>query len=562
MNRRVLFTAVLTLSVTIYFFSNPFVLNPVEFISYIKYLFLPNLVLSILWGYFIHNRLYNLLECSYLLYKYKESNNVIIKIMLPIIVVFTLLHIFFLIVFIGYYTFLFTFNWDLMMKISQIYFLYYYSISLIGLIIGILFSIILSKRSFFLIKIIQLTLSLLPLTVIFILGNTNFFILNTNSSYSVLNGVENVKEQIVIKSFLIFYLFFTVIFIHLSNKLIINFMFLVASVFLLIGVNFFFSDKVVQANLFERYIQSYLSLPVNSYELSSDNEIKVLDTKIEWINNRKLQLKTTVNIIPNEYGQVELFLDEMFKLEKVSNGDNQLQFKQDKNSVNFSLESQQKVQLYYTVQYGTGLVPITKEGINLPYYFQWTPTTSFENSYKNNVDGQPTLNRKKDNCKNFKIIHLKNLDRAHVIEEPICTTLIVGEYSTFSIKDEIEVYIPIVWVSAIKYIEEHIRELNTFIHDINMDLDIDEIERIVVSPKYEFDAYTALEDYWVRDDTYFMNIYPYVDVNHFNIFQSDMEFKKQAITYNALIDQGETEEEAKIKSKNYVENLSDPIISN
>ena len=95
-----------------------------------------------------------------------------------------------------------------------------------------------------------------------------------------------------------------------------------------------------------------------------------------------------------------------------------------------------------------------------------------------------------------------------------------------------------------------------------MDLDIDEIERIVVSPKYEFDAYTALEDYWVRDDTYFMNIYPYVDVNHFNIFQSDMEFKKQAITYNALIDQGETEEEAKIKSKNYVENLSDPIISN
>lgn len=541
--------------IQVFYCINPYVINPVEFILYTKYLMV---IGFIVWSY-ASFQLHNLILNSFPL-KWLKLNEIIhnpTRIMVnQLFVVFISFLIFQLLIagiIASTIIIIFESGFTLFKFIIKLYFIYFILPLVWSWFIGLMLSVIYTYYSF---KkfILVFSVFFIWLIVIFYfdysLTRFNLFIENYRPYIDPVFNLQFINENLFMKLLLIFVsILVFVLFIKFKNLI---------GGFILSSVIIIFAMIFLTSNIQDRYLIDKTLLFNNNklYEQVKNNKnVKIGDNlskdweitsiRVDPSDKHPIKVELTLN---KKKDIVYLYLNEQFEIEKVKSEGEKLNFKQDGNLVKIETHGVKSLSLYYKNTIGTSFYPLMKNVILLPHQSNWYPQTNNFQNYIIDSHGTLHTNSELKKCKQFELIigKTKYQRKGNNFD---CLSILTGPYKELEIqKTKFVVYQPFLtkkknFINLLKELRLIRDEIcNMFLNEIeNMSLNPnyckEDIHTITIIPKTIETDSLSIYDSSLSNGNYIFYVNLFLDVNYKPVTEHVIELATFLIPYKLLEDE-------------------------
>ncbi|WP_078557276.1 hypothetical protein [Bacillus alkalicellulosilyticus] len=508
----------------IFLCSNPFVINPMEFILYTKYFIPIGLPIVLLVSYQIHAKFiksipYELLKINQIL---KSQIEVLVKIQCLHLIFFLIMQGLVSITIAMVITLIFDSGLNFFVYLIKIYFVYYAIPFTFAWLLGSSISII--KHIYSVKKTIIFLLILIPWIPLILLleykSKIGIFIHNRNP-YIDLYTMSFLDKQLTINLLYIICLLVVLLFILIKTKVpFLQYTFIVVIIFTLLSSTVWLKNKhnLVEDLFFVNDTVLYEQLKNKEQEekdIFSDWTI----TEIEFNANAISQIKIKITL--NEHAlQTRFYVNEQFSISHIISVKGPLPFSQNGNAVDVMTEGVDSFDVYYKNTNGTSFFSITPNLIFLPTESLWLPSTKEVNIYNIDSFGNLYTNVKTRECSNIKYVVGKqkyslqgdNLDCLSIIKGPFKSLTVDGTglliYKPFLTRNKNYSEL----IEKIQVIQEEVCLLQN-LNSENFICNRKNIEKIVIVPKSLNTPALSMYDSTYSNNQYTFYVSPFIDIN-------------------------------------------------
>ncbi|WP_243292185.1 hypothetical protein [Bacillus sp. FJAT-47783] len=511
--------------ILVFYCSNPYVINPVEFTLYTKYFIPVGVLVWVIASFRLHILITKSIPLKWLTINefVEKPIRILIKQISFLFIFFTIFQILTGVIISSAIVIIFSSSFGLFKLIFKLFWIYFTLPFIWSWVIGLFSSIIYSYYSH---KkgILFFTVFLLWIMVIFSLeyglDSFNIFIENRWPYIDPLFHLTFLKEKLLHQSVYLISSVGILLIVICFRQLSVG---LTLTVTLILFVTFTTSS-----------VQSKLWLDDETI-LANDNKLynqikNRIQSNIQFTNNWKI---TGVNVEPHsQYPiQIELTLDEredlirfsineQFLIDHIESEGKNLEFKQQGRSVEVETTGIQSMVLYYKNTIGTSFHPLTSNNIILPFEANWYPQPTNSNHYIVDSNGTIHANVEANECGQVELVFGKGR-YSWQGDNLGCLSIIKGPYKEIEIREtKLIVYQPFLtkkqnYIEMLEQLELVRDEICHLFKDLNFNNYCkSKTQTITIIPKSLSTTNLSLYDSTVSHGNFTFYVNPLLDVNH------------------------------------------------
>ncbi|AXI01414.1 hypothetical protein DV702_16010 [Sporosarcina sp. PTS2304] len=530
--------------ILIIYCSNPYVINPTEFILYTKYFIPVGFFVWLLASFRFHLLITKSTPLKWLAINelIQKPIRIVIKQISVAFICFLTLQILIAGIIASVIVINFSSGFDLFKLIFVLY-LIYFALPFIwswftGLFIGIIYTYYSHKKAilFFGISLLWIVW---VLSLEYELISFSIFIENRWPYIDPLYNLTTLKNNVIVKL------------IYLTCSIGVCFVFIkirrssigfTLSAILIIFVSF--TSYNVQSKSWH-----YENLLANDYKLYQQIKDKVQDNikmtdnwrvmgiKIEAMSQYPIQIELTID---EKADVVRFSINEQFSIAQIESDEKNLAFEQQGSIVEVEPNGAQSMILYYKNTVGTSFYPLMSNAILLPFSANWYPQPTNLTHYTIDPSGNFHVNFETRHCEQVEIVFGEE-DYSWEGDNLDCLSIIKGAYKQIEIQEmKMLVYQPFLTRKK-NYIELQDRlvsirsELcNLFNNLKDGDYCEEDIQTITIIPKSLNENPLSLYDGAISNGNFTFYVNPFLDVNHKPVTAHIEELSTFLIPYRLL----------------------------